>query len=59
MSTSNDGVAKNDSKSEFGVLLRHCIAGVTSAAITKTASAPLDRIMVHMQVSAINTHGRL
>ncbi|XP_025419839.1 probable calcium-binding mitochondrial carrier CBG00135 [Sipha flava] len=51
MSTSSDGGRTDGSKSQSGVLLRHCLAGVTSAAITKTLSAPLDRIMVHMQVT--------
>lgn len=36
--------------SEFNVWSRHCLAGGMSAAISKTASAPLDRIKVQMQV---------
>lgn len=60
MSTSIDGA--NGSKSQFDVSLRHCVAGGAAAAITKTATAPLDRIMVHMQVGDLrvytHTHGR-
>lgn len=39
-----------DDLTEFGVWSRHCVAGGTSAAITKTLSAPLDRVRTHMQV---------
>jgi len=40
-----------DGLTEFGYWSRHCAAGGLSAAVSKTVSAPLDRIRMHMQVS--------
>lgn len=36
---------------EFEFWSRHCLAGGLSAAVSKTATAPLDRIKMHMQVT--------
>lgn len=38
------------SLTEFEYWSRHCVAGGLSAAVSKTISAPLDRIKTHMQV---------
>ncbi|XP_050062410.1 calcium-binding mitochondrial carrier protein SCaMC-1-like isoform X2 [Aphis gossypii] len=42
-----------DGMTEFDFWSRHCAAGGMSAAVSKTVSAPLDRIRMHMQITDV------
>lgn len=51
--TLKNNTPTTDGLTEFKVWSRHCAAGGISAAVSKTVSAPLDRVRMHMQVGVV------
>eukprot|EP00102_Acyrthosiphon_pisum_P026072 XP_016663282.1 PREDICTED: calcium-binding mitochondrial carrier protein SCaMC-1-like isoform X2 [Acyrthosiphon pisum] len=55
MTSNNNTTPTTDALTEFDVWSRHCAAGGISAAVSKTVSAPLDRIRMHMQITDVGS----